>query len=471
MAQHFVAFASNDRTHAETITAAAKEASFGEVEYVPWTAKDASGAPLGRSVDSWLDAAEGVIADITFVSDNVTYEIGYAIGAGKSLRLIRNETISPDDLKAIGLLNTVLRDPFKTRPNLVALLQSKPAPRSPWHEQQKNKDQPLFILSPPKPTPFSTGLMSAVKKSMRIKFRSFNPRETARLTAEEAWELVASSFGVIVTWRDGSQLEDRRNNQRAALVFGMARGLDIPAILIAHTRATLPLDLVDQATKFTNETELPEIVRQFRDEVSDAINDYTEMPRLKLSLLDSINCGQAEAENEQDQLPQYFLETEEFRSTLDGKTNLVIGRKGSGKSAIFYQVRDRIRPNKKNIVLDLSPEGYQLIKLRELINKLTSTGVRKEFISAFWQYVLWLEIAYKILEKDAKPARRDSALLQRFERLDAAFRSRVDTGTGDFSERLRLLTDSIETRFAQHESAAASGTLMSSQISPNRLRL
>jgi hypothetical protein len=393
MAQHFVAFASNDRTHAETITAAAKEASFGEVEYVPWTGKDASGAPLGRSVDSWVDAAEGVIADITFVNDNVTYEIGYAIGVGKSLRLIRNETISSDDLKAIGLLNTVLRDPFKTRPNLVALLQSKPAPRSSWHKQQKNKDQPLFILSPPMPTPFSTGLISAVKKSMRIKFRSFNPRETARLTAEEAWELVASSFGVIVTWRDGSELEDRRNNQRAALVFGMARGLDIPAILIAHTRATLPLDLVDQATRFTNETELSEIVREFRDEVLDAINDYTEVPRLKLSLLDSINCGQAEAENEQDQLPQYFLETEEFRSTLDGKTNLVIGRKGGGKSAIFYQVRDRIRANKKNIVLDLSPEGYQLIKLRELINKLTSTGVRKEFISAFWQYVLWLETA------------------------------------------------------------------------------
>src|SRR5262245_12026079 len=146
--------------------AAVREASLPEVEYVPWTGKDASGSPLGSSVDSWVDAAEGVIADITFVNDNVTYEIGYAIGAGKSLRLIRNETVISDDLKAIGLLNTVLGDSFKTRPDLVMLLQAKPAPRSTWHKQQKNKDQPLFILSPPKPTPFSTGLMSAVKKSM-----------------------------------------------------------------------------------------------------------------------------------------------------------------------------------------------------------------------------------------------------------------------------------------------------------------
>ena len=36
--------------------------------------------------------------------------------------------------------------------------------------------------------------------------------------------------------------------------------------------------------------------------------------------------------------------------------------------------------------------------------------LRKEFIAAFWQYVMWLEIAYKILEKDQRAAERDSAL-------------------------------------------------------------
>jgi hypothetical protein len=199
----------------------------------------------------------------------------------------------------------------------------------------------------------------------------------------------------------------------------------------------------------------PILLRTFRDDVQDATNDYAETPELPLTLLDRIQCGQAAAEDEQDDLANYFLETEEFRRTLDGNANLIIGRKGSGKTAICLQVRDRVRAKRHNIVVDLNPEGYQLIKLKELINELTSQGYRKEFVAAFWQYVLWLEIAYKILEKDAKPAQRDAQLLSRYHRLQTAFQSRVDTGTGDFSERLRLLTNQIATRFAGHRDRLA----------------
>ena len=462
MSRQFVAFPSNDRFHCETITNAAKAASTSEVEYTPWSTRDHSGSPIARTVDLWIDEAEAVIADLTYVNDNVTYEIGYAIGAGKPLRLIRNETVSSAELKAMGLLDTILRDSFRTQSDLERILRSKAAPQNAWHEQLPNSQQPIFVLSPPNPTTFYTNLFSSIKKTLRLKFRSFNPREISRLTAEESWEQVASSFGVVVTWSDAQDVEGRRNNQRAAFVFGLASGRHIPTILIAHSRSTLPLDLSDKATRFTNETELPGIMQIFRDEVQDAINESTYAPRLELSLLDSIHCGDPAAENEQDQLNLYFLETEEFRNALNSKTNLIIGRKGSGKSAIFFQVRDRIRANRKNIVVDLNPEGYQLIKLKEMLLQFASIGTRKEFVAAFWQYILWLEIAYKILEKDARAAQRDPELLKRYERLKTAFQSRVDTGTGDFSERLRLLTDQIESRLVGH--VTEDDSLMSSRV-------
>jgi hypothetical protein len=43
--------------------------------------------------------------------------------------------------------------------------------------------------------------------------------------------------------------------------------------------------------------------------------------------------------------------------TIIAKSKMVTGRKGSGKTALFIQVRDRIRLDKKNIVVDLKPEG------------------------------------------------------------------------------------------------------------------
>lgn len=462
MAQHFVAYASQDKIHAETIRSAALESTSALIEYRTWREKDASGAPLGGSVERWIADAEGMVADITFVNDNVTYEIGLAIGLGRPLRLIRNESIALDDLKAVGLLDTLLRDSFKTRNELVDVLTKSPAPANHWRPPHRNKEQPIFVLTPPTPTPFTTSLLSAVKKKARFKFRSFNNREISRLPALEAYDHAAASFGVIVTWQDTQSSDSRRNNQRAAFLFGIARGLEIPAILIAHDRSQLPSDISDLATRFTSENDLPEILRGFRDDVHDAINDYVEEPEFELALLDSVSCGDAAAENEQDHLRLYFIETEEFKKALDGQANLVIGRKGSGKSAICLQIRDRVRHSKRNIVVDLNPEGYQLLKLKELMLKLTTRGIRQEFVAVFWQYVLWLEIAYKILEKDQKSASRDGNHLERYERLQHAFQTRVDTGAGDFSERLRLLTDGIETRLFNHK--AELSELKSSQV-------
>lgn len=157
--------------------------------------------------------------------------------------------------------------------------------------------------------------------------------------------------------------------------------------------------------------------------------------------------GDPVAENEQSQLHDFFIETGPYRRALAGEAHLLVGRKGSGKSAAFLQLRDHSRSNKQNIVVDLMPEGYQLIKLKEFILDKLTFGIRKEVVAAFWEYILWLEIAYKLLEKDSQRAKYDPTLLARYEELESLFRRRVDTGYGDFSERLRLLSDNVIARF------------------------
>lgn len=460
---YFVAFSSQDKIHADTIARAAANVSTHDVAYTVWSRQDQSGSPVDKAVDGWLDDAQGLVADVTFVNDNVTYEIGYAIGANKDLRLIRNSSVDVSDLKQIGLFDTLLRDEFRTRIDLENVLRGREAPLNKWLESASNDRQPVYVLSPPAPTDFYTKLISGIKKRTRFKFRSFKNWEMARLTAQEAWDQVSASFGVVVTWADGTDLEARRNNQRAAFLFGLARGLELPALLLADERSALPADLHDQATRFANYAALDAIMIAFRDDVQDALNERHEAPPLPLPLLDSIHCGDPAAENEQEDLRLYFLETQEFKRTLTADANIVIARKGSGKTAIFLQVRDRVRSDKRNIVIDLNPEGYQLIKLKELMLALQSEGLRKEFIAAFWQYVLWLEITYKILEKDERAAQHNSSLAERYDKLRHAFISRVDTGTGDFSERLRLLVEKISDRFRKsgdHSTSIASSSVL-----------
>ncbi len=461
MIETFVAYASGNSYHADIITKAAEEASTGERKLVPWSTADTSGIPIAGSVETWIQRADSFVADISQVNDNVTYEVGFAIGLGKPVRLIRSEHIDFHPVKKIALLDTLGHDPYTLQHTLVRVLKKRDeSPR--WPEVPKNRNAPVFLLNPPKPNELSQRVTSGIKKTARLKFRSFNPAEVSRLNASEAYEMALSSYGIVLYWLSSNSDESLRNNQRAAFVFGLAKAHAIPTLLLAHEKDELPLDLADQATRWYELSDIDKLIRTFRDDVADLQHDFVEQKSNVESLIAQINCGDPTAENEAAALSDYFLETDGYQRTLVGEANVLVGRKGSGKTAVFLQVRDRTRSHKDNIVIDLIPDGYQLIKMKEFILDQLNFGAKKEVVAAFWEYVLWLEIAYKLLEKDKLRAARDHRLLPQYEQLERFFSSRVDTGAGDFSERLKRLSQQIVERFSSHSGRAAN--LSSSEV-------
>src|SRR5258708_39429820 len=81
----------------------------------------------------------------------------------------------------------------------------------------------------------------------------------------------------------------------------------------------------------------------------------------------ALRLGDPRAENEMPTLDLYYLKTDQVERTVRGEANLVVGRKGSGKTALFIQVRNKIRFDKRNVVVDLKPESYQPRNLKEHI--------------------------------------------------------------------------------------------------------
>jgi energy-coupling factor transporter ATP-binding protein EcfA2 len=49
-------------------------------------------------------------------------------------------------------------------------------------------------------------------------------------------------------------------------------------------------------------------------------------------------------------LGDHYLSTDEYQRAFRGEVNLVVGRKGSGKTALFVQLRNTKRERKPNIV-------------------------------------------------------------------------------------------------------------------------
>lgn len=60
----------------------------------------------------------------------------------------------------------------------------------------------------------------------------------------------------------------------------------------------------------------------------------------KLEVLKAIDFGQSVAEQELEQLHKYFVETAQWQELYQGKTDVVYGPKGSGKSALYRLLED-----------------------------------------------------------------------------------------------------------------------------------
>jgi len=169
----------------------------------------------------------------------------------------------------------------------------------------------------------------------------------------------------------------------------------------------------------------------------------------KGNFLADLSIGDPIAENEFQTLAKYYLRTDQFGRALRGEVNIVVGRKGTGKTALFSQVRNQKRSDVRSIVVDLKPEGYQLIRLKEDVLDFLAEGARTHLITAFFEYVLYLEISYKVLEKDEERHKRDGRLYQPYRKLLEVYRG-GDAGEGDFSERLLSLSQKLIVDFQKN---------------------
>lgn len=214
----FVAYASGNDFHNSVIEESCVAASTQARQITAWSSKDPSGNAINKSVQRWIEEADAVIVDVSIPNNNVIYELGLAIGLNKPIRLIRSTHSDFNQVKRVGLVDTIAHDSYDYPGPLTGILR-RPVAGGRWDVAAKNKDQPVFIFQPPKPGELSRRSISAVKKIARLKFRNFNPAEISRLTATEAFEHVSASFGVIAFWEEPNGEDSSRNNQRASFIL------------------------------------------------------------------------------------------------------------------------------------------------------------------------------------------------------------------------------------------------------------
>lgn len=104
--------------------------------------------------------------------------------------------------------------------------------------------------------------------------------------------------------------------------------------------------------------------------------------------------GEQTAENDGKLLLENFIETPEYRSVIETKdSTVVVGRRGTGKSAMFAKLVNDWGEQKSTHVIAIAPEDYQTIGFRGLFKPFE---VRYSYIRSvakmIWKYGLIMEM-------------------------------------------------------------------------------
>lgn len=420
-----------------------------------WEANDIAGYCLVDPILAEISNAHFLLADVTRLNFNVLYEIGYAMGKKKRVILVKNRSIRKDGEsekveRDLGLFDTIGFKEYQNAKDLGSYLSTISTVRPVTiPEKKKGNSEPFFIIWPHERTEAEVRLNSRIKKQLRASFRQFDPTENPRLSLMSAVDNVVNADGIILPLISANRRDAEVHNLRCAFVAGLADGLGKETLILQSGGEPVPLDYRDAVAFYAKLEDIDGHLAEFAPKVWERSLKVAQVsfPELKTPI-QQLNLGHSNAENEHDQLSSYYIETEQFESVVRGEIHVVTGRKGSGKTALFYQVRNKIRSNKQNVVVDLNPDGFQLRKFKSLILDHLEDGTREHTITAFWEYLFFLEICYKLLEKDKKVHLHNHVLRPKYLALQQLYRNDSFIAEGDFAERLLMLVQAIEDKFA-----------------------
>jgi hypothetical protein len=450
-AKIFIAYASQSASLTDMIEGGCKIANSysASSEFKTWRQNDIVGLDLVLPIIEAIENSDFVVADITSLNNNVVYEIGYAIGAGKRVLILRNidSNVTSEELNRIGIFDTLGYDNYGTANEFASKISADLSDRKIEINYEPDKAQPLYLVGCAEPSDISQRIASRIKRS-RLVFRSFTPFEEIRMSAPVAIRNIASSLGVVLEWRTDKNEITKRHNLRTAFCAGLAHALRIETVIFAPSTTQVPLDFRNSSVSVARLEDIDEGMANFVPCVAEALQEVRKSPETKASKISEIRMGDPSAENEMRALGRYFLPTATYAAALKGDVHTIVGRKGAGKTALWAQIRNSIRKKRRSTVVDLKPEGYQLVKLREDVLDHLTTGQGLHVATAFWEYLLLLEVAVKVVESDKTLYSRDQRLTEGYEALAELVAEYNDLGDSDFSERLRRFSVDLASTLA-----------------------
>lgn len=433
-------------------SACARAAAHGIPGLHSWRENDIPGRFLSEPILEHITDCHYLVADITRLNFNVTFEVGFAIGLSRRAVLVANRSLhSNADLSSkIGIFDTIGYVEYSNSDEFLKQLENvDPTQIIRFSPDKFDRDAPVYIVLPRHKGDAEIRLIGRMKKA-KIPYRVYDPEEEGRMSAQRAIDNVASSHGVAVHLLPSNRVDSFEHNIRAAFVAGLATAMGRELLLLQAGADPVPLDYRDFVSGYTSTAGFDSLIADFAPQIVERLLKPGSPREAKpAGLLARTTFGASAAENEFRNLGAYYLPIDNYYRCKRGEVQLVAGRKGSGKTALFFQLRDDLRRIRNRVVLDLKPEGFQLVKLKDQVLSLLEDGSKSHTVTAFWEYLLLTEICRKVLVDDERIHLTNHALYEPYRSLADAYDINADIVEGDFSERMTALIDAVTEKLAE----------------------
>jgi hypothetical protein len=137
-----------------------------------------------------------------------------------------------------------------------------------------------------------------------------------------------------------------------------------------------------------------------------------------LTVVEEVDFGKLAAENDIGPaihtafgrgLERYFVESDDYKRVRSGANTIVLGNRGSGKSAIF-QILARAKRSEGDHVIELSPDDYSYEMLQQTMEpESKGSWVKQGAYAAAWKYVIYVLVMKEVTRKGQRLKQRGAA--------------------------------------------------------------
>jgi Cdc6-like AAA superfamily ATPase len=383
------------------------------VELKSWLFLQISGRLIINEVLKEIDDCDFFCADLTGMNNNVLFELGYAIAIKKPIWIIfdKSDIESNKRFNELNFFSTIGYSSYTSSKNIVTnFSETKVFEReSSLYEsltknlQNNQGENALFYLKSQVDTNYSQDVINEIEY-YNLPYLLDDPVETKLHPLTWYIEKIFSVPAILIEFSSTHRVGNELHNLKCSFVAGFSVGLGLKTLMISEKPFVTPIDYRELLVKYSNRSECQQSVRPFLEVIQKEIAQlilkrrHREIKQKERTKLQKINFGEFIAEHESENLFDYYIETAHSQNLIKSEHNIIIGRKGTGKTATLYFLEQALSKDIRNHICVIKPVNFEIDGLISLYNSMKDEFEQGYMIEAIWKFLIYTEIAKSIYE-------------------------------------------------------------------------